>query len=207
MIRALYAALTREFDGTEWWPSGSPFETVVGAILVQQTRWESVEKVILSLKEKNLLTPEAMAAAPPDELEDIVRPAGFYRQKAYRLRMIALHFASNPAREAFSLSTGTLRETLLGLPGVGEETADAILLFAAGKSSFVIDAYTRRTLRCMGVEGSYMRLQGMFEDALPRDVDVYRKYHGFLIEHGKRYCNRKRCGDCAVTRLAERKKI
>jgi endonuclease III related protein len=205
MIRALYAALSREFDGMEWWPSGSPFETVVGAILVQQTRWESVEKVILSLKERGLLTPEAMSATPLAGLEELIRPAGFYRQKAARLKRIAEYFLSNP--DAFSLSTGDLRRELLGLPGVGEETADAVLLFAAGKPSFVIDAYTRRTLRCMGIHGDYRRLQGMFEEALPRDVDVYRKYHGFLIEHGKRYCNRKKCGDCAVTRLAEQKKI
>ena len=93
-----------------------------------------------------------------------------------------------------------LREELLALRGVGDETADALVLYVAGKPSFVVDAYARRTMKCLGIEGNYRRLQELFHASLPADADMYRHFHALFVEHGKHYCNKKACTNCAVKR-------
>jgi endonuclease-3 related protein len=201
MIKTLYEELHVEFGPQEdWWPAATAFERVAGAILVQQTRWENVDRVLREMRRRDLMSPEAVAALPPDELESIVRPAGFYRNKARSLQGIARYMTENP--DAFSRPAGELRQELLALRGVGDETADVLVLYVAGRPSFVVDAYARRTLKCLGIEGSYRHLQEMFHQNLPADVDLYRHYHALLVEHGKRYCNKKDCSSCAVSRLA-----
>lgn len=201
MIKTLYQMLVEEFGRLKWWPADTDFEVIVGAVLTQQTRWDNVEKVIARLKGAGLMSPEAMSNVPVAELEMIVKPAGFYRQKARRIRHIAEYFGRNPMEEVFMLPDKVLRSEMLKLPGIGNETADCILLYAAGKPSFVIDAYTRRMCRCLGIEGDYHELQEMFEAALPRDLYVYRQYHALIVEHGKRYCLKKKCESCVVSKL------
>jgi endonuclease-3 related protein len=200
MIKTLYNTLSEEFGPLEeWWPAASDFERIAGAILVQQTRWENVDRVLQEMRRRGLMSPEAVATFSVDELESIVRPAGFYRNKARSLQGIARYMTDNPG--AFSMPAGELRKQLLALRGIGDETADVLVLYVAGRPSFVVDAYARRTLKCLGIEGSYRHLQLLFHESLPADVDVYRHFHALFVEHGKNYCNRKACANCAVKRM------
>lgn len=200
MIKAIYRILSKEFGDPDWWPADSAFERVVGAILVQQTRWENVARVLDALKKKGLMDPKAMSSLSLEELQELVRPVGFYRQKARYLRGVAKYFSMHPMKKAFALPADRLRKEMLSLDGIGKETADVILLYVAGMPRFVVDAYARRMLGCLGIKGNYEQLQEAFERALGSDLHAYRQYHGLIVEHGKRYCNRKRCGECAVAR-------
>ena len=199
MIKALYETMAAEFGPLEdWWPAASDFERLAGAILVQQTRWENVDRVLREMRRRGLMSPEAVAAMPLYELEQIVRPAGFYRNKARSLQGIARFLVANQG--AFSMPADRLRRELLMLRGVGDETADVLLLYIGRKPSFVIDAYARRTLKCLGIEGNYRELQQLFHESLPADVGLYQHYHALFVDHGKRYCNKKACAECAVKR-------
>jgi endonuclease-3 related protein len=146
------------------------------------------------------MSPEAIAELPLEELESIVRPAGFYRNKARSLQGIARYMKDNPG--AFSQPAGELRKDLLALRGIGDETADVLVLYIAGRPSFVVDAYARRTMKCLGIEGNYRQLQELFHESLPADVAMYRHYHALFVDHGKKYCNKKACARCAVNRTA-----
>ncbi len=202
MIKTLYDTLSAEFGPlNRWWPAASDFERVAGAILVQQTRWENVDRVLHEMRRRDLMSPEAIAAIPLDDLEAIVRPAGFYRNKARSLQGIARYMKDNP--RAFSRPGGELRKELLALRGIGDETADVLVLYVAGRPSFVVDAYARRMMKCLGIAGSYRQLQEMFHESLPADVAMYRHYHALFVEHGKNYCNKKTCENCAVKRAVQ----
>lgn len=181
-----------------WWPAETPFEVVIGAMLTQQTKWPNVKKAIDNLKGYGLLEPELMACADIPMLEECIRCCGFYRQKAERLKLVAIYFAERGIDKVFALPVDELRREMLALKGVGNETADSIVLYAAGKPRFVIDAYTTRMMKCMGLERNYMELQGMFESALPEDVDLYKEYHALIVEYAKMFCSRKRCSECIV---------
>ena len=206
LIKDIFRLLQVEFGERweDWWPADSAFERVAGAILVQQTRWESVEKVLGELKRRNLIDPKSLVALPEEELQDIIRPVGFNRQKARYLHGIAEYFSKNPLDSAIDMPADRLRKELLSLEGVGDETADVLLLYVAGKPKFVVDAYARRMFGCIGLNGSYRRLQGVFEQALGDDLQAYRQYHGQIVEHGKRYCNKNRCDECAIARYFPR---
>jgi endonuclease-3 related protein len=192
----VYTKLLKQFGNRYWWPADTPFEVVIGTILTQQTKWENVERAINNLKEKKLLEPEPLSNIDPGELEEIIRCTGFYRQKAKRLKDISAFFNENP--EILERPKDELRETLLSLNGVGEETADSIVLYAADKPRFVIDAYTKRMCNCMGIEGNYRKLQSVFEGSLPVDVPLYKEFHALIVEYGKRYCGKKKCRECIL---------
>lgn len=194
----VYHILREELGPQYWWPAETAFEVVVGAMLTQQTKWSNVEKAICGLKEHGLLEPKPLAEADIFLLERLVRCCGFYRQKASRLKDIAAYFTENPMDTVFSLPAGTLRQRMLSLKGVGNETADSIVLYAAHKPSFVIDAYTTRIMKCMGIEGNYMQLQSLFENSLPVDVGIYQEYHALIVEYSKRFCGKKRCDECLL---------
>lgn len=192
----LYDTLLDKFGHKNWWPADTPFEVVVGAVLTQQTRWENVEKAIRNMKENGLMAEEPLARADLENLEGLVRCTGFYRQKAKRLKHVSTFFYENPG--ILDKPVDELRDTLLSLNGVGEETADSIVLYAADKPKFVIDAYTKRICACMGIEGDYGKLQSLFESSLPVDVPLYKEFHALIVEYGKQFCGKKRCGDCIV---------
>lgn len=201
-IKTLYHILSTEFGPlTDWWPAATPFERIAGAILVQQTRWENVDRVLSALKNRELMSPEGIVALPLEELEQIVRPTGFYRNKAKSLKALSEYICYNPIEGMAIRPQQELRNELLNLRGVGRETADVILLYVAGKPAFVIDAYTKKLCGCMGIHGSYAELQELFENGLEKDVSVYQHYHALIVEHGKRYCGRRACDGCAVVRL------
>jgi len=192
----IYKKLLSEFGHQQWWPADTPFEVVVGAILTQQTRWENVERAIQNLKWRDLMEPEPLSKADIEELEGLIRCTGFYRQKAKRLKDISVFFSENPG--ILEKQGNELRDILLSLDGIGEETADSIVLYAADKPKFVIDAYTKRMCKCMGIEGDYRELQAIFESSLPQDVPLFKEFHALIVEYGKQFCGKKRCLECLL---------
>ena len=192
----IYNELLNLFGHKNWWPADTPFEVVVGTILTQQTRWENVEKAIKNLKENGLMAAEPLAGADLPNLEGLVRCTGFYRQKARRLKYISTFFHENP--EIFDRPVDELREILLSQNGVGEETADSIVLYAADKPKFVIDAYTKRICACKGIEGDYGEMQSLFESSIPVSVPLYKEFHALIVEYGKQFCGKKRCHECVL---------
>ena len=192
----IYNKLLDKFGRRHWWPADTPFEVVIGAILTQQTRWENVEKAIQNLKGRGLMEPEPLSKADIEELEELVRCTGFYRQKAKRVKIISTFFSENP--RILEEPVDELRDTLLSLDGIGDETADSIVLYAADKPKFVIDAYTKRMCKCLGIEGNYKELQSIFETSIPEDVPLYKEFHALIVEYGKQFCGKKRCGECVL---------
>ncbi|MCZ7357790.1 MAG: endonuclease [Candidatus Methanoperedens sp.] len=190
----IYNKLLDKLGPKNWWPAETPFEVVLGAILTQQTKWENVERAIKNLKDRGLLEAESLSRIESGELEELVRCTGFYRQKARRLKDISAFFSENP--DILRKPKDELRDVLLALNGIGEETADSIILYAADKPKFVIDAYTKRLCRCVGVEGDYMKLQSIFENSIPQEVPLYKEFHALIVEYGKQFCGKKRCDEC-----------
>jgi len=192
----VYNKLLDELGPKNWWPADTPFEVIVGAVLTQQTKWENVEKAIRNLKVRGLIEAQPLSRVDIRELEDLIRCTGFFRQKAKRLKNVSTFFYENP--DIFEKPTGELRDVLLSLNGVGEETADSIVLYAADKPKFVIDAYTKRMCKCIGIDGNYGELQSIFEGSLPVDVPLYKEFHALIVEYGKRFCGKKRCEECIL---------
>jgi endonuclease-3 related protein len=192
----VYNKLLKELGPKNWWPADTPFEVIVGAVLTQQTKWENVEKAIRNLKLRGLIEAQPLSRVDIGELEELIRCTGFFRQKAKRLKNVSLFFHENP--DIFKKPTGELRDVLLSLNGVGEETADSIVLYAADKPKFVIDAYTKKMSKCMGIVGNYGELQSIFERSLPVDVPLYKEFHALIVEYGKRFCGKKRCPECIL---------
>lgn len=194
----VYDLLLDELGLQYWWPAETAFEVVVGAMLTQQTKWINVEKAICGLKENDLIKAHTLAEADVGLLEDLVKCCGFYRQKASRLKKMAAFFEEKGMDNVFSMPVNELRNIMLSLQGVGNETADSIVLYAAEKPKFVIDAYTTRMMKCIGIEGDYMQLQRMFEEQVPEDVGIYKEYHALIVEYSKVYCGNKRCDECIL---------
>ncbi len=205
-VASVCRTLIRWYQPRDWWPGrDDPFEVVVGAILTQRTTWAQAAKAIEALRGSGLLTPKAFLTADRTCLERLLRPAGFYREKTKKLtafcRLLRDDYACAWDRLA-DQPKQELRKTLLSVYGIGEETADAILVYAAGRPSFVIDAYTRRLFARLdlihGAE-SYGELQTLFEDALETDVALYADAHAAIVMHGASTCRpRPRCDTCPV---------
>ncbi len=192
----IYNKLLKILGEQRWWPAKTHFEVVVGAILTQQTRWENVERAIHNLERSDLIDPDALASVDTKKLELLVKCTGFYRQKAERLQIVSRYFAKNDMTSLSEKPIGVLRRELLSLKGIGKETADGIILYALNKPKFVIDAYTVRICKCLGISGGYDELQGKFENELPKDVALFKEFHALIVEYGKRYCNPGRCDEC-----------
>lgn len=209
-LLAVYRRLYRHFGPQQWWPGDGPFEVIVGAILAQNTSWANVEKAITNLKEAGVLSPGEMAALDSQELAGLIRPSGYYRVKANRLHHFLAFFKE---RYEFSLEAmfnqplSEVRESLLGVKGIGPETADSILLYAGGYPIFVVDAYTRRIFSRHGFirpGGTYEELQALFMDTLPRDARLYNEYHALIVRAGKTSClSRPRCKGCVLRSLGD----
>jgi len=203
------------FGHQGWWPGETPFEICVGAILTQNTNWKNVERAIANLKSARVLVPEKMFALPEAELARLIRPAGYFNVKARRLRaflrVLVEDFGGNLKR-LFAGDTASVRTRLLGVKGIGPETADSMLLYAGRHQSFVVDAYTKRIfLRHGWVRGekiSYEELKTLCERALrdkpgPARVDYWQDYHAQLVMVGKDFCRPReaRCAECPLCSL------
>jgi len=201
----IYRILYDHYGPRGWWPAETPFEVVVGTILTQNTAWRNVEKAITNLKQLGPLTPQALFRLPEETLSETIRPSGYYRQKGKRLRnflrMLSDQFDCR-LDALFDLPTETLREELLALSGIGPETADSILLYAAGRPVFVIDTYTIRILsrhELLPEETSYVEAQQWVMDNLPEDVQLFNEFHALLVNLGKDFCRpRPKCSGCPL---------
>ncbi len=207
-LKEAYDRLFAAYGPRHWWPADSPFEVIVGAVLVQNTSWENVRKAIGNLRENDLLEPHALRDVPVEELEELIRPVGYYRVKARRLRHV-LDFLvdryDGDLEAMFQTNLRELRQQLLGVHGIGQETADSILLYAGGMPTFVVDAYTYRVVTRHGwldFDADYDAIQDYFQSGLPEDVQLYNEYHALLVEVGKRHCRKKPiCLGCPLAEL------
>ena len=205
--QGLYAALHAHYGDLEWWPAEGPFEVMVGAVLTQRTAWRNVERALANLRDAGVTDMATLLAIPLDRLEALIRSSGTYRQKATRLRDLftMVHQRGGGSLEAFlDLPRETLRQELLGVRGIGAETADSIVLYAADMPVFVVDAYTRRVLERLGVEPgrSYDRVASWFTDGIPRDAGLYNNYHAVIVELAKDHCRtRPVCEGCPISHL------
>lgn len=199
----IYQRLFAKYGPQHWWPAETTFEVIVGAILTQSAAWTNVEKAINNLKRAGALNPDALRRVPQDELAELVYSCGYYNMKARKLKAFADWFGkryNDNLERLFSGETGELRRQLLAVYGIGEETADSILLYAGNKPVFVIDAYTRRILTLMGLapsNNSYTAWQILFMANLPADVKLYNEYHALIVRLAKEVCRtRPLCPQC-----------
>ncbi len=208
LLREMYDRLERRFGDLCWWPAETPLEVIVGAILTQNTNWQNVERAVANLRNENLLTEQGLLAVEEGRLAELLRPSGYYRVKAKRLKAF-IHFLFGEYRgdlgKMFAEDPRDLRVKLLGVKGIGEETADSILLYAGGMPVFVVDAYTRRILSRHGIvdgDKSYGEIQRLFMDNLPADAPFYNQYHALLVQAGKLFCRKEPlCRDCPLREL------
>ena len=191
------------YSGWHWQPETSPEYICISAMLVQHTNWSNVERALTRLRAAGVCSLEAARQLPEADLVELLRPAGTQRVKAQRVRALALLAAEHGGLDRLlGLPTAELRERLLATDGVGPETADAILLYAAGRGVFQIDAYTVRIFRRLGLgpeRDGYDAWQRWFQKALPPDTDTYRRYHALIVLHGKQTCRPSpRCERCCL---------
>ncbi|MFA6226806.1 MAG: Fe-S cluster assembly protein HesB [Methanoregula sp.] len=201
-VQQIVRSLAGHYGEIAWWP-GDTDEVMIGAILTQQTRWENVERALLALEKRGLNSMHLLYSADKQDIEDAIRCTGFYRIKAQRLQSLAAHVMEiyGGVDRMKLVPTGTLREGLLGVKGIGEETADSILCFGFLRTSFVIDAYTEKIVRCAGVKEKRQELKPLFEKVLPGDPEVYRQTHAHMVEYAKEFCGKKRCSECILVNL------
>ncbi len=193
----MFDLMLNHFGPQHWWPGETQLEIMVGAILTQNTSWSNVEKAILNLKTDNLLSLEALYYSSLPSLADRIRPAGYFNIKAGRLKNLVntiMDRYDGNITGFLSQETDSLRRELISIKGVGPETADSILLYAAGRPLFVIDGYTHRILNRHGLvdeQVSYYDLQGLFMDNLPEDPELFNEFHALMVRTGKEYCRRR----------------
>lgn len=210
ILLAIYNRLYSHYGHHRWWPGDTPFEIMVGAILTQNTAWANVEKAINNLKTADALTPERMYALSLDELAVLIKPSGFFNVKARRLSNFLMYLHERYSFDLDRMASqelDVLREELLTVKGIGQETADSILLYACEKPSFVIDSYTKRVLSRHSLcaeDDSYGDLKSLFEDNLPSELDLYNDFHAQIVNCCKDFCKTKPvCAECPLSDLKD----
>jgi endonuclease III related protein len=205
-LNAIFLRLYSVFGPQHWWPADSDFEVMVGAILTQNTNWSNVEKALLALKEKKLLTARRLDQLTLKKLAGLIKSAGYYNLKAARLKSFLKFFLNKYAGKINIMGAQelmVLRKQLLEVSGIGPETADSMLLYALNKPIFVVDAYTKRIFSRHGLvkeEAPYSEVQGIFMRNLKPDVKLFNEYHALIVKLGKDYC-RKQNPKCEVCPL------
>lgn len=201
----VYDKLFERFGKQYWWPAETEFEVIVGAILTQSTAWTNVEKAITNLKNARVLDPKSLAEIDSEELAGLIRPAGYYNAKAKKLKSFTEYLMEKYKGDLelmLDQPTEQLRRELLSVWGIGPETADSILLYAARKPSFVVDAYTKRIFSRMGFvkcDIDYESLKEFSEENLPTDVGTFNEFHALLVKLGKEHCRTKPvCVNCPL---------
>lgn len=208
----IYRLLLDAFGPQHWWPGETPFEIALGAILTQNTSWSNVERAIANLQAAGLLDADRLHALDMEQLETLIRPAGYFRVKAKRLRNFTTWLCDRYEGDMQTLdpiATGRLREELLAISGIGPETADSILLYALNRPVFVVDTYTARVTVRHGLlapeELDYSRLQDLFTSSLEPDAALFNEFHALLVRAGKDYCKpRPKCDACPLNPLPHR---
>jgi endonuclease-3 related protein len=210
----VYKRLYSAYGPQLWWPAESSFEVVIGAILTQSAAWVNVEKALANLKSAGVMSPAGLRDVPETRLTELLRPSGYFNMKAKKVKAFINHLwtrYNGDLDRMLSQGTKALRGELLSIWGIGEETADDIVLYAANKPVFVIDAYTRRIFERLGLDGgasSYQEWQGMFHSSLPEDAVLYNEYHALLVKHGKDVCRKTpRCRGCCLRSVCRAGKV
>jgi len=202
-----YSRMLEHFGPLGWWPADTETEMMIGGILTQNTTWASVEKAIGNLKRENLLTLEAILKSKDSRLKTAIRPAGYFNQKAKKLKIFSEYVLGNYGNVHEFLKSKDLREQLLGIWGIGKETADSIVLYAAHQPRFVVDAYTKRVFSRLGhipENATYDEIQELFETRLKKDAELFKEYHAQIVELAKTYCKKKPvCGGCPLAGLCK----
>ena len=208
-LKRIYNLLYKQFGPRNWWPGDTRLEIIVGAILTQNTAWANVEKAIKNLKSRDLLKIDTLSRLPKKKLARLIKPAGYYNIKAARVKNF-LDFLrkeyNGSLTRMFRTRTQALRKKLLGVNGIGPETADSILLYAGGKPVFVVDAYTKRIFsrhRFIDQDADYTSIQNFFLKNLPRDAKMFNEFHALIVELGKDLCKASKplCDNCSLRRI------
>lgn len=201
----VYRLLYARFGPAGWWPAPTPFEVCLGAILTQNTSWSNVEKTLQGLRARGLLSHRAMFPLRTAAIARLIQPSGTFRVKARRVRAFLDFYEAaygGLAERMRAEPTGSLRAALLEVHGIGPETADCIVLYAAGLPSFVVDAYTRRVFKRLGLlrgDETYDEVQRFFHDRLPADAALFNEYHALIVRFAKEICRpRPLCGSCPL---------
>lgn len=207
-LRDIFDRLLAAYGPQHWWPAETPTEMIVGAILTQNTAWTNVERAIANLRQARALDWRALDALSEDALAALIRPSGTYRVKARRLKAFVETLWRTYGGSLDAMLDGPLpaaRARLLRIPGIGPETADAILLYAGGRPAFVVDVYTRRLLRrhfLLDDRASYDQVQRFFHESLPPDAALFNEFHALIVEVGKKHCRAKaECAGCPLASL------
>lgn len=199
----IYHPLYARYGDQHWWPADSPYEVMVGAVLTQNTNWGNVEKAIANFKGN--ITPNRMESLNIEKLQELIRPAGFNKQKALYLKALTAWYKRYGYSTVFvaDKAVESLRKELLAVHGVGRETADAVLLYAFGQLSFVVDAYTLRLLKRLGITNiklDYESVKAFLEQGLPKELFVYKNFHACIVVNAKAHCRTKpQCEDCPLS--------
>ena len=208
LIANIYNLLYKTHGPQGWWPASTPFEVAIGAILTQNTSWSNVEKAILNLKKKKLLSSDRLHKTSLRSVAKAIRPCGYYNIKAGTLKNFIRFLFANYKGKIENMRSKTLtilRDELLAINGIGPETCDSILLYALNKPVFVVDAYTRRITECLSLtkkSHDYDFIQSIFTDSLPGEASLFNEYHALIVCHAKKVCKKKpECDKCVLRKL------
>ncbi|GBE17482.1 endonuclease III [archaeon BMS3Abin16] len=208
-LEQVYKRLFEAFGAQNWWPGETQLEVIVGAVLTQNTAWQNVKRAIVNLKGAGVLSLNGLIDVGSDGLAELIRPSGYFNVKAKRLKAVVNFLSGSGGIKGLETApTVELRRMLLDVNGVGEETADSILLYAFNRPVFVVDAYTKRIFSRLGLLDSgagYAVVQEFFENSLPSDVNLYNEYHALIVRLGKDFCKKTRpqCLNCPLNDLCE----
>jgi endonuclease-3 related protein len=201
-IQSIYKILYKEYGPQNWWPTSTDnkqFEVIIGAILTQNTSWNNVEKALINLEKEHLISIDRIKSTRVDKLARLIKPSGYYNQKAERLKIAA---------DFFSKNRSPTRQQLLDVKGIGPETADSILLYAFNKPVFVVDAYTKRIFSRIGMckdRCDYNELQDIFHKSLPKSPKLFNEYHALIVELAKQNCTKKpSCDKCPISKICKK---
>lgn len=205
-INNIYRLLYEKYGPQGWWPGDSGLECILGAILTQNTSWNNVEKAIHNLKNLDLISVEKLNQLRTDELAELIRPSGYYNQKAIKIKNFIIFLSENYQGKLENMleeEAWVLRNKLLQIKGIGPETADSILLYSANKPIFVIDAYTHRIFSRHALvpeQTNYNEMQEIFMDSLEKNVELFNEYHALIVKVGKEHCKKQKpiCTGCPL---------
>jgi len=207
----IFNRLLKYYGPQGWWPASDPLEIILGAILVQGTNWKNAEKAINELKKHGLVDLGSLSDTSKKKLAEIIKPAGFYSVKATRIKNFIekLFFEFNGDLQALlDLDIKKLREFLLSIGGIGKETADNIILYAADKPVFPVDNYTVRLFSRLGITQTknYDKLRNLIEKNLPKDIKIYKEFRALIVRHCKTYCKKQPlCSNCPLASICAQK--
>jgi endonuclease-3 related protein len=207
-LQEAFEQLYEAYGPQHWWPGDNNFEMMVGAVLTQNTSWKNVERAIENLRESGALSVPAIHELSVEELSELIRPAGYFRLKAKRLKNLVTFVVDKCdgcLEEMFQGSLEDLRQQLLSINGIGPETADSILLYAGQRPTFVVDAYTARLVKRHGwldFEADYYEIKSLFEDQLESDTQLFNEFHALIVRVGKEHCKKTPvCQSCPLESL------